>query len=782
MEIESDIFDDLSDLCLAKDNAFTDRGKANARRNIVRNFVNLMPTMTAEEAEEKGRTEITNFGRVFRQATAYINPLENLVIGTNNLARISVDNDDPTRDALLSTDISNAFNKAFINTSEKFSSLWRSVVGEGYVSGAVPLVYEYADEGVYPSVKPNMVFPRNTPLDSEKIAYAFDYVPMSADDLQMILDTTDKDDPNVNREGIKGLIKKLRGAIREHSELNHESSNHPLADKPTESVRDEECPAPDVTHLKAYKYWEVRRKDDGHKYVSFVLFLDNISGNEADKTDKEMKDYEERLVIMQESETSNDPSKWLMWMIFDEEIGGVKNYDTARGIAEANYPAAREIEELANLELEGAKIRARPKLLYNEDIDPDEILDLDLTRDVWFPNKLEEFEFRTGNSELRPILSDLLQTTAGISATTHSNTGRDQELRTQSVARQQQNASVVNTRVNKAYKKLDQLLDLMVERALSIDPDPGDDDYKAVMWFQTQVDKAIQKHYELEEGEAKKQRKKISEKNHGFYTYLCVSARRTATGVDRPTEVDNARFLMEMVDTGRVSPQLVPSVLTAAAATFTQNTDIAELLSQDTRPVIKEQGRIALYEWEAILNSATTGEPLPTNSDDSHPDHVDVHTRNLASFVNGHQLRPWDQLSVAQFAAVVEHVGEHLALMRDRPEFKGEAERLLPPFQEVVNQGAIIAQEVEEAIAQEAPDDEDVDKLLKMSQIQYNTARIEKLANDIARDNLNTVGTQQQRSRRDAQAEERLRMDKRSRAVQEIKDDREFRANQRETE
>ena len=127
-------------------------------------------------------------------------------------------------------------------------------------------------------------------------------------------------------------------------------------------------------------------------------------------------------------------------------------------------------------------------------------------------------------------------------------------------------------------------------------------------------------------------------------------------------------FLVDLLGSGRIPPQIAPGVLQAAVALQTQNPDLAEMVAKNPEPIIRDQQRIAQMEWEVVINRATAGQVLPTNPDDIHADHLEQHLVDLASFVNSHQLRAWDQLNVAEFAAAVEHVGLHIAQMRGVPE------------------------------------------------------------------------------------------------------------------
>ena len=67
MKFKSEYFETADELVQAKDDAFSGQKERRERLDIIRKFTNMMNTMTEEEAEEAGVTEITNHGQTYKQ-------------------------------------------------------------------------------------------------------------------------------------------------------------------------------------------------------------------------------------------------------------------------------------------------------------------------------------------------------------------------------------------------------------------------------------------------------------------------------------------------------------------------------------------------------------------------------------------------------------------------------------------------------------------------------------------------------------------------------------------
>ena len=606
----------------------------------------------------------------------------------------------------------------------------------------------------------------------------------------MIANTED-DDKTVS----KGALENIMVEIKEQIEGNTATSREQVEgfDLDKNSARDESF---SKATFEVWGYWEVRCYPDdyetvkmrGMKYVSHILFTDRcVIGTNSDI--KNNNDF--RSILYQEKKAFKDPSDWLTMFVFDEEVGGNKTTDTLRGIGEAFYKPAVEIERLFNKKMEGALASSVPYLIDKEGADPDEVLDFEYG-DPFLPKNTEFAQVPNTARELNPIISDLMGTVSGISSGGQSNTGRGQELRQQAVERQENSQVIKTNRIVRAYLKLDKLLDLIVGRALLFEPQPGTEDYRLIKGFQECVDEKLIEIFNLvdetgdvEEGDtvgdkksalkkAKDIRKKLGERSYGKFKYIRVRARRNASGLDRPSEVQNAAFILQLVETGRVPAQNVPALLQRAIAYQTQNTDIAELAVEVPELIQTDQRERAANEWDTIGRRAMIGEIVEVGPRDIDEDHVESHKIDLMADVNTHGLRPWDQADVVKFTARVNHTGAHLERMRQRPESADVARRNMQEFQEIIRTAGQIIQLLEEERAGQQEQELSPEERLAVAREQKIYAEIELLARNYGLNLEDKKDVMRNRLVRANQNQERLDLLTRSQIVNEVDKQREF--------
>ncbi len=787
IELESDICDSIDSLMSLKNNTLSDNQNKLERRKIVSAFTNMQDTLSEEERNEQGIEEFINFGNTFRAAQTNIAPLESIVTGTDSVCEVVVDFNDPNRDHLVGVDISNIANQWLFHSNEKFLQLWRTAVGEGYITGGGPFVFEEQDVGLFPVFNKNFFLPKGASLDPEEMTYAFERREFTMNQLTELLANTDDDDDSVCKESIESIIEEVKRQIE---------GNRRSASQTTSGVSLEDNSARDSSYSKAtfevWGYWEVRVHPDGHKdagdkYVSHILFTDKcITGTSEGKNAADVK-----TILFQEEVSFKDPSEWLVMLIFDEEVGGEKTVDTLRGIGEAFYKPAVKVEEFFNRKLEGALASATPYLVEKEGANPDEVLDFEYG-DPFIPKKTEFAQMPNTARELSPIISDLMQTVSGIASSGHSNTGRGGELRQQAIERQDNTQTIKTNKIIRAYSKLDKVLDLIIGRALNLKPEAGTKDYRLIKGFQECVDTKLVEIFNLidETGQseydgvadkksamkkASEIREKLGERSYGRFKNIVVKARRSASGLDRPSEVENARFIMDLINTGKVPAQNVPALLQRAVAYQTQNTDIAELAASTPELIQSDQRERAANEWETIGRRAIAGEILEIGPRDIDEDHVESHKLDLIADVNLHGLRPWDQAEVVKFTARVNHTGSHLERMRNRPESADVARRNMQEFQEIIRSAGQIIQILEEEKQQqggsEEPSLEDQLTAAKTSKIY---AEIEKMSRMFGIDLEDRKDIMRNRMERARQNDVRNQLLNRSQIVGEIERQREF--------
>lgn len=684
MEFTSDYHDNVDDLIAAKDDAWEGVSTKLERRKVIRQFTNMLPTLTPEEAEKLNRTEITNFGMTHRDMLQIESQFTSMVTVTKSLVEIVVDTDNAEQDHVLSQRLTEAINRGAIHYKGKFANFWRKVAGEITITGGCPVTND-EKYGWLPRISVDMFFPKDTNLDADEVPYAFEPVELTRLQLENMAKAMEgKKGKRLDLEAINELIELLKKQVKE----GQKDVGSSFGSEVSESVRD--------THgdrnatVSAWFYFEVRYDKKGEQYVSTTLFTEGHgslqmqgSKRSGDSENLAEKTTDSAAKILAFTEKAYDQaSEWLHMVFVDSEIGGVKTIDTCRGIAEMVYPSAVEIEDLINLILEGDKMRAKPRLRLTQDADPDEVLRWNAIEDTFAPAGIEELEFRGNSQGLQTPLSMLRQNSAGLAASSVSNSGRGGELRQQAVERQQNTEMLTTNRLSEGYNHLESILETVVWRLLAGPVKPGTDGYAETMWVRAYLDR-----YDIPY-------KDLAKRTHGRFEYLRVRVKRAIGNGDRNQKLETADWLMQ--NQMNYPPASRPLVVHQATVLRTDDPDLSDRLIEVPQAIINAQKITAENEFDTIRRRAAIGQSIPIGSDDIHQDHVPVHLLDIQSLIGQDQFQPWNKLDLLQFAALAEHTADHIQVLMANPETNGEGKVFLQDFQNLVQQAKPLADKVEE--------------------------------------------------------------------------------------
>lgn len=683
MKFQSEYFANADELVQAKDDALAVQKDRRERLDIIRKFTNMMNTMTEEEAEEAGITEITNHGQTYKQMLQNEVQYSSMVTGTNGLVEIIVDTDDAEKDFTTGLRMSEALNKGAIHFKGKFANLWRKVSGEIVIAGGCP-VTQNERYGWLPQIRVDMFFPLETPLDAEGVTYAFDPKNLSVADLSQLMSSVEGEKGSfIEKTSIQGML----DLIKEQIASRTRQSSHD--EETTKSIRAFDKEMRKVS-LPAWWYYEVKHPEKEEPYVSATMFVDgsiaieskDIKNNTTSRERLDVRDSSAQIIVHIEKafEYAFD---WLHLVCVDSEIGGVKNLDTLRGVAEMSYPSGVDMEELLNAIIEGEKIKARPKVRVLDGANPDEIAAWDMIKDTFVPKGLEEMPFKNVTNGLQLPLMLLQQNAAGLATSPVTNGSQGGELRQQAIERQQSNSMVQANRVSEAANHLDSILETVIYRIFTSDPKPGTDGYNEIMWIRAYLER-----YGIDY-------KALASRKFGRFEYIRVRAKRSIGNGDRREQLATADWLMANLQS--FEPISRPSVIHKATALQTQDPDLADYLVKPPKALINAQKITAENEYDTVRRRAPLGQILPIAQDDIHQDHIPIHLLDMQAHVASHGIRPWDKLDVLIFAGATEHTGEHLKTLLSNPKTHGEGLAFVQDFQNIAQSAQRIVQEVEQA-------------------------------------------------------------------------------------
>lgn len=757
IKFRSEFFDNADDLVRAKDDAWQNVKDRRERLKTIRAFTNMMNTLSEEEAEELGRTEITNHGLTHRDMLQQETQFTSMVTVTNSLVEVIVDTDNPEKDVVTGMRISEAINRHALHYKGRFANFWRKVAGEIVIAGGCP-VTQNEKYGWLPRLRPDMFFPKETGLDADEVTYAFDPKELTIDDLQKLSSAVKGEDSKyIDKQNIDKLIDKIKEQVRD----NTKDLGSTFYEETQKSIRDRGRSERSVT-ISAWWFYEIKfdEKKKDH-YVSATLFIDGINGIEIvyDKKDKDTIGAAKIVAYIDRAFES--ASDWIHLVCVDSEIGGIKNMDTLKGVAEMSYPSSLEMEELLNMIMEGDKIRARPKIRITDNADADAVAKWNVVQDLYAPAGVEEMQFKGDSRGLMTPFSLLSQTSSAISGGALSNSGGGGELRQQALERQRNTAMLQTNRVSEAYNHLESILESVVWRILAGPVKPGTDGYHDIMSVREKLDA-----YEIPY-------KELATRKHGRFQYIRVRARRSIGNGDRQQQLETSDWLMQNLS--NYSPGVRPMVIHKATVLRTQDPDEADSLVKVPKAIINAQKITAENEYDTIKRRAALGQILPVADDDIHQDHIPVHLLDMQAHVASHGIRPWDMMDVIAFAGLVEHTGEHIKILMSNPMTRDEGVVFVQDYQNIAQSAQAIVQEVEQAQGQQGQGQgmtpkEQAELELKAEKLRQEGIKLGMMAQDMQdlRENRQAREQMAKRSQfvREINEERRLRLDRERLAAQ----------------
>lgn len=660
---------------------------------LVRKFINGKPLLDKATADKLGRREMVNFLTHYHNLNRVVTSYKAMVHSTDDLVNVVVDTGNPVQDRLWGTELSEAVNRGLIYQGDSFARFWDDVCDESVIAGGVPAVHGKSS-GYIPDLERRMIFPNNADLDVENLSYCFRPAELSIRDLKAYLDDTGDEN---SKEAIQGLIEQIKEQIKTDG-LSEGYSSSFVQEK--SSVRDIDSLNGISKHtVDCYFFYEVKYRDGKAPYVSASLLA-----RSADNTKLQESIGSSKVIELAYIDKAFDSLKdWITFIVVDSEIGGDGKINSLRGIAEMMYPAALKKEQLFNLLLEGDEIRALPKFILPDGMLPDEVQQLDLTRDTFFPN-IQELRMNSSSNHLLTPMS-LLDNVGGSFATGAggSSTGEKLPEAKQRIASQ---GVMEMARGDEMRKNLQGICEQIVYCALSKKIKPNAKGYQNVMWFRDFLDKRDVPY------------QKLAERKYGRFLYIEVKVRKTlgSTGLDEQQRISKY-FLDSMA---LRPPQQRANMLYEMDLMTTGDPDRARQysgMSQDTDRIIKAQRFIAGQEWNDIQNISAFGmeQDYEGSATDVHQDHLPQHIQDLEGAIAIGQFRKIDQAHIAAIQILVKHINNaHLVTLSQDPQFSAEADSYRPRINQAIN---ALAQLIEQQELEEGQQSQDLDpEIVKMQQ------------------------------------------------------------------
>ncbi len=691
LKLKSNFFSGTTELCCEKDSVRKKHSERELRECIIRDFYNGKPIMTEEEGDEENLETLTN--HLLGYAAAHILEIKLYALWSTSNKIVDVD---VLRGDLDQTETESAFvneyiNEAIYNTS-KFGSFWRSVSGEIVISGRAACVYP-EDSDWCPKLHVKMLFPDSTGSDASEMTYAFAPRELTIMQLKELMSDEEEDDDltdeqreiddtlkegdevNLDKPLIKKIIKQIESNIEKDSvgtAGDHESEDREATN--TDGFKDG-----NKTKASVWYYYEVRfDKALKSKVVDITIFTDNFITND---------DGGKAKVIAHLPAFYKRPSEWMHLFVIDASIGGEKKFSGSKGVCEIKYNSDIDAEELMNRWYDGEKLRAVPRFQDNGKGSTEGLMGWDPARDPIVPDNLAPFSFPNGGGGLSNPMALLQQNSAAISGSGFSNTGRDQQLRTQAVRQAGDDQATQGSRIADAYKSLDILFREIVRRFLIGKVDPGSPGYEEIKWFR----------YKLKAKGIK--RKELAKQKFGFFENIKVKCVRSSLSGESDLDLAAAELLMQNINNYPAAVR--PFIIRRFTTLITHDPEFADKLTEILPKISSAQRVTAESEFEQIARDSVLGIDTPLGVEDVHQDHMPIHLKQQAVLIRRGELKPWTREDAVTFAGLQNHGGLHLDELLRNKTTVAEGQSYAQDMAKLAAQGDGLLQDLEAREAEE---------------------------------------------------------------------------------
>jgi hypothetical protein len=678
MDFKSEFFDNVDDLVNEKNNLVRLYRDRFDREVIIRKFYNGQDTMSEEEAEEQGRDQPTNHLMGHKAISKIETRIYQIYAASMDFVDVIIDTNRPEQDYFDSVNLSRLLSKA-VRHSGMLSSLWRSCAGELALTGRAPLIHESAD-GWCPSLAPRLLLPKGSPLVTSEISYAFNPKEMSMAALKRLKKASEGGGGLIDGAAVDELITVLKEQVACNSKTGGSVDNR-NGHEHGSSITDDSISTSDArkTTVNVWWYYEIDRESPSMK-VAATLFTEALVYTTGTGKDQQSKSMNSRM-IGHIPDLIENPEGWLQLMVLDSEIGGVKTFDSTKGIAELSYNSDMKREEFMNVMIEGDMSRAMPRFQEDEGGNPDAILDWNPNDESVVPKGIKEFKLGGSSNSLMTPLSILSNNSAEL--TSEVGGGNQGQLRVQALHAQQESQEIGLIRLRDVYDSLDIMLAEIVYRFMVSNHSPKAKGIDDIKWFRKEAEKIGLDVKELGKREFKR------------FCYLTVKAKRLDGGGILDLQVRGSQMMLQNI--GAYPPESRPAILQRAAEAMTQDPDFAQHIVKTPPIIINQQRQVAEAEWSTIRNRASTGNTLPISPSDIDQDHLPSHLLDAEAMLRNHAIVPWTQIDAAAFKLGLDHINQHITRMLASPVSNKEAE----VYNAKLQQFAAVGDQIIEEMAQQ---------------------------------------------------------------------------------
>jgi hypothetical protein len=714
MELKIDRFKDIASLVAEKDELRRKNEEWLKRQKELRDFYNGQPIMSETDADEEDLEDITNHLIGYSNMQVIETRYYSIWSSSNKFIDVNVTDEDlnlEQRDQ-QSAEINKFINAAIYKTT-RFGAFCRSVAGEISMAGRAACIHK-EDSDWCPSVSPKLMLPDSVGTDASELTYAFAPKELTHAELEAMLSEDGGSDEKEEEGEIENevtidedVVRQLMATIDHQVSLNDsQMSSGSESERHEQNNTDKTARTGNKTTVNVWYYYEIRFDEESEsKVVDLLVFTDEfrMKGNDGEPRKGGDESQNTQAYIAHYPAFYSRPSEWAHLIVVDASIGGDKRFATAKGIAEITFSSDMDSEELLSRIFTGEKMRAIPRFQEGDNSNEDALLGWSHEESTMVPKDVKEFRFGGNTGGLSNPLGLLRQNSSSQSGAGHSNSGRDGELRTQSVERQSNSQATNSSRISDLFKSYEIIGHEMVRRFFVGEVEGGSPGYEEIMWFRSKCKK---REINL---------KKLAESSFGFYDNIEVKIVKSSATGEIDHDVSVARQLMDNLS--NFPPAVRPLIVRKFVTLLTGDPDFSDGLVELLPKIISAQRVTAESEFEQIRRDALVGIDTPLGEEDVHIEHIPTHNKHLQSIINEGLIAKWTRKEAVHFGGLQVHQQKHLeeALLNDVS--RAEAEQHLREFESIVNEGQQLLQEVERGeLEEEGKSDKEIEMQLKIAE------------------------------------------------------------------
>lgn len=649
-------------------------------RAILSAFYNGRDTMSEEEADERGVSNVVNHLFGYDSVASARDQIFSIYNKSDTIWKVKLPNADPVFRQKWENLVTTEFNKA-IKSSRRLRPVFKSLSGDLTLFGSAHPMFLNSQDWC-PKIKRPLV-PRGTGILPRDVDYMALPSYLTIRELEKYLKKAKTSEgrgvsSGWKKEQLETCLKLLKGQFKATKVAKPEMGNYEQSPEHREFLEQETATEDQLlrTKIAVYYVYQARHDEEGSPVDLSIV----ARYTPADKEKAKKKKLDLNPLLFDKDRHLESMDKVIVPFFLDCNLDGETTWHRVMGLGRLNYEPDVDVEEFFNIAMQGSKENMQRLFSVRTASDLD-VLDRWLSGEEYsnvLPDgvSLVEQQKNPNFQHAFTVLQMLGQVSKTNARNAQSNSGIEgmDELEVQSLERQGRNAQAISVRIADVYDCLDDLGKNIFMRFTAPNPIHGDEGYEEVRRFQKRM---------KQEG-IPLSLLRATEEDGGLLNVQVMTNRVIGDG-NMVRETMASRVLLSRMHL--YPPESQKKILQRVTALETNDWKLAEeLVPIQEKPDGGQVGR-ANNENDTCHFRGLTGYVPPINEDDLHIVHLPEHLGGLQAYIAKGKLKGWDEQDLAGFRVLGAHALAHVNAVKSIPEQKDQARQYEQALQELARQG-----------------------------------------------------------------------------------------------